>query len=120
MLSKYPILKSLLIGFLIALIPIAIFIIILWNNYPNNKTFDIVNFNENFNYEYNPSDINNFTTNKFLYPAGPISNEDCENRCQKRFKECNSYFPIGTNKWCEYDLTDCQRSCKWNSIFASN
>lgn len=119
MLSKYPILKSLLIGFLLALIPLAIFLIILWNNYPNNK-LETNTSSEKFNYNLNKNDINNFTTNKFLYSAGPISNENCQKRCNKRFKKCNSYTPVGTNKWCEYDYTECQRSCEWNSIFASN
>jgi hypothetical protein len=119
MLSNYPILKSFLIGLLIALISIVIFIIILWNNYPNNN-LETNSSSEKFNYNLNQSDINNFTTNKFLYPTGPISNQDCQKRCKDRFEKCNSYTPIGTNKWCEYDYDECQRSCQWNSIFASN
>jgi hypothetical protein len=73
---------------------------------------------ENFYFsDSNSSSISNFTTNKFLYPGGYISPQDCTERCNKRFEECTSNYPTGTTKWCEHLKTECTRDCKWNSVF---
>jgi len=65
----------------------------------------------------NVNNISNLTTNKFLYPAGYISSDDCSKRCNERFEECSKNFPIGGSNWCSYLKTECDRECKWNSVF---
>ena len=80
----------------------------------------LLHFNkEKFQYSNNDM-LNPFTTNKFLYAAGPISNKDCSHYCKNRFNKCKSYFPFGTNNWCDYDYNECKQSCEWNSVFSTS
>ncbi len=65
----------------------------------------------------NSNKINNFTTNKFNYPAGPINNLDCSNYCEERYKNCLSYTVTGESNLCSYLKDECTQDCKWNSIF---
>jgi hypothetical protein len=99
-------LKPIILGLIIIpLIALFIILFIFWNTQPSKKS------------EYFA--INDFTTNKFLYPAGPISNKDCNLNCERRLKKCNSYFTPsgGINNWCTYDYNKCKQTCNWNSIF---
>ncbi len=67
---------------------------------------------------HNPnSNINNFTTNKFNYPAGPITRSQCSTHCEERYNQCLSYSVTGESKWCNYLKEECSQDCKWNSIF---
>lgn len=65
------------------------------------------------NYDDNP----NFTTNKLAYSAGYISSKNCSERCENRYNQCSSHFSMGETGWCNYLKKECDKECRWNSVF---
>ena len=82
-----------------------------------DKLKEYYHHNSNLHHSMLNNSINNFTTNKFNYPAGPISNTDCSTHCQDRYNECLTYTSTGESQWCDYLKDECTLDCNWNSIF---